>query len=209
MKLKKKPKRILIAVITIILLIVVGVVVYKNIPKTPKVKEAKVLNTIKKYGYTLKDNKSAKYKKLFEELDKILSKDKVDEESYAKKISEMFIYDFYSLNDKTAKTDVGGVEFVYPQILENFLQNAENTFYKYVESNIYNNRKQQLPTVDEITIESIEQTAYAYGDKTDENAYQVKVSWTYTDEAAYSDYQNSATLTFVHDDIKLYLVELK
>lgn len=40
----------------------------------------------------------------------------------------MFIVDFYSLSDKTAKTDVGGVDIVQPDILNNFLENAENTF---------------------------------------------------------------------------------
>ena len=119
----------------------------------------------------------------------------------------MFIYDFYSLKDKTAKTDIGGVEFIHPDILENFLQNAQNTYYKYVESNIYNNRNQKLPTVDTIKIEEIKQTSYEYNDTKDENAYEVKVTWTYTD-SSFSDYQQEATLIFVHVDKKLCLVEL-
>ena len=36
----------------------------------------------------------------------------------------------------------------------------------------------------------------------------VNVSWTYT-ESKYDDYQNKATLVFIHDGIKLSLVELK
>lgn len=208
MKLKKKVKKILITLLVIVILVVGGIVVYKlNFDKT-EVKEAKILNTIKEYGYTLKDNKSKRYKELFSELENILTKDKVDEEKYVGKISEMFIYDFYSLDDKTAKTDVGGVDFIHPDILENFLQNAENTYYKYVESNIYNNRKQELPTVDEITIENIEETSYEYNDKTAEQAYEVKIKWTYTEEK-YADYQNEATLIFVKEGIKEYLVELK
>ena len=125
-----------------------------------------------------------------------------------KKISEMFIYDFYSLNDKSTKTDVGGTDFVYASILENFLTNAEDTYYKYVESNMYNDRKQSLPVVDEIKIDSVEQTEFAYGEETDEEAYEVTVSWTYTDKE-FNDYQTKATLIFIHDDIKLSLVELK
>ena len=46
----------------------------------------------------------------------------------------MFVYDFFSLEDKAAKTDVGGVEFVHPSAIANFLLNAEDTYYKYVES---------------------------------------------------------------------------
>lgn len=208
MKLKKKPKKILITVIVLAAVAAIAFVGYNVFFGKDDVKEAKVLKTIKKYGYTLKDNKTKRYQDMFEELDKILKKDPVNEEEYAKKITEMFIYDFYSLNDKSTKTDVGGTAFVYTSILENFLLNAEDTYYKYVESNMYNDRKQSLPEVDEIKIDSVEQIAFAYGEETDEEAYKVTVSWTYTDKA-FNDYQKEATLTFIHDDIKLSLVELQ
>ena len=181
MKLKKKYKIILI----VLLVIIVGALAflgYKKFFGTPAVKEAKVLNTIKDYDYVLKDNKSKKYQKLFKDLAKILEEKEVDYEKYASKLAEMFIVDFYSLDDKTAKTDVGGVDIVHPTALNNFLENAENTYYKYVESNIYNNRKQSLPEVNTVTIDSVEQTHYTYGDTTDEEAYLVKVNWDYTDE---------------------------
>ncbi len=207
MKLKKKAKRALLLIVLIIA-IIAGFFIYNKVAKKETVKEVKVVNEIKKYGYQLKDNKSKKYKDMFSELKEILTAKKVDEEAYVKKISEMFIYDFYSLNDKMAKTDVGGVDFVYSEISENFLQNAENTYYKYVESNIYNNRKQSLPTVSEIKIESVDQEEYAYGEKNDEEAYHVTVSWSYTDDN-FSDYQREAELIFIHDDIKLSLVELQ
>lgn len=208
MKLKKKPKIILIACIVIFCLAAIAFVGYQTIFKSPEVKEVKVLKTIKEYGYTLKDNKTKKYQEMFEELSKILEKDSVDEEEYVKKITQMFIYDFYSLEDKSAKTDVGGTDFVYSPSLTNFLDNAEDTYYKYVESNIYGDRKQDLPVVDEITIDSVEQTEFAYGETSDDAAYEVVVSWTYTD-SDFSDYQNEATLTFVHEDNKLSLAELK
>ena len=208
MKLKKKPKMILITIGIITAITLVGTIGYKVFFDKKEVKEVKILNTIKEYDYKLKDSKTKKYKEMFGELEKILSEKSVDEEKYVKKISEMFIYDFYSLNDKVAKTDVGGVEFVYQPVMPNFLENAENTYYKYVESNIYNNREQKLPTVSEVTIDSIEKIEYAYGEQVDSNAYKVKISWTYTD-ADYSDYQQNATLIFIHDGKKLCLVELK
>lgn len=206
MKLKRGAK-ILITLLVVVAVAGIGFGVYKVFFAKDQVSEAKVLKTIKKYGYTLKDNKSKKYQEMFTELDKILKKDPVNEEEYVKKITEMFIYDFYTLNDKTAKTDVGGTDFVYSTSLNNFLENAEDTFYKYVESNIYNQRKQKLPTVDKITIESVEKTSYAYGEQTDEDAYEVKVTWTYTEDG-FKAYQKEATLTFVHEDIKLSLAEL-
>ena len=42
----------------------------------------------------------------------------------------------------------------------------------------------------------------------DEEAFELKVTWTYTSDT-FSDYQNSAILDFVHDGKKLQLVELK
>ena len=208
MKLKKNIKRLIIILIIIIALAAGIFVVSKLMPKKEVIKEAKVLNTIDDYGYVLKDNKSKNYQALFKELIKILEKEEVDEQLYVSKLSEMFIVDFYSLADKSAKTDVGGVDIVHPDVLSNFLTNAENTFYKYVESNIYNNREQSLPEVGTVTVETVEKTPYTYNNITDENAYSVKVNWTYTEEE-FSTNQKHATLAFVHQDKKLYLVELK
>lgn len=207
MKLKKKVRRLII----ILLMVGVGITGYLIAKKyfiQEEVKETKVINEIKEYGYKLKENKPAKYKEMFKELKKILSAEEVDEEKYVKKISEMFIYDFYSLKDKDAKTDIGGVDFVYKDILENFLENAQDTYYKYIENNIYNNRKQSLPVVDDIKIENVEQKEYKYGNETDPEAYFVTAKWDYTDEE-FSDYQKEAILVFIHDDKKLSLVELQ
>lgn len=210
MRLKKKYKRLLIGIIIVILLGIIAFASYKMIKSNNKeeVKEIKIVSKIEEYGYNLKENKPKAYKDMFEELKTILNQDEVEEEDYLKKISEMFIYDFYTLNDKMAKTDIGGVEFVYQGVVDNYLQNAQNTYYKYVESNIYNNRKQTLPEVDKVIIGEVKQKAFAYGEKTDEKAYEVQATWNYTN-TAFSNYQTSATLIFVHDGIKLSLVELK
>ena len=208
MKLKKKAKRLIIIVLILVVLVLGGFVIKDKFFGKSDVKETKVVNKIEKYGYNLKDSKTKKYHKMFDELKKILSEKEVDEEEYVKKISEMFIYDFYSLNDKTAKTDVGGVDFVYSGALENFLMKAQNTYYKYVESNIYGNRKQTLPTVKEVEIKEVKQEVFAYGDNNDDKAYIVSVSWDYTDEG-FSKYQKEATLVFIHDGEKLCLVELQ
>ena len=209
MKLKKKVRRRLFIGIIVVLLCILGFLIYKTFKPTNKdVKETKIVSHIENYGYKLKDNKPKAYKDLFKELEDILNKDEVDEKEYVSKVSELFIYDFYSLDDKEAKTDIGGVDFVYSSILENFLQNAQNTYYKYVESNIYGNRNQNLPVVKDITINSVDQTPFAYGEQTDEKAYKVNVSWDYT-QTSFSNYQKNATLVWIHDENKLSLVELQ
>lgn len=205
MKLKKGVKRMLL-ILMIIIVIGAGVFLYFHFKGNSTPKQATVVNEIKEYGYRLKSNKSQAYKEMFYELEKILTEKQVDEEAYVKKVSQMFILDFYSLNDKTANTDVGGVDFVHSLARENFLEKAEDTIYKYVESNLYGTRKQALPTVDKVSIESVEPTEFTVGGKVDSKAYQVKVSWTYKEE---SDYQNEATLLFVHEGKVLALVEME
>lgn len=208
MKLKKKARSIIVIILLVIVLILGLLAIKDNLGGKKDVKEAKIVNQIEKYGYNLKETKPATYKKMFKELKKILNEKEVDEEKYVKKISEMFIYDFYSLKDKAAKTDIGGVDFVYSEALPNFLQKAQNTYYKYVENNIYNNRNQPLPVVNNIEIKDVSTEAFAYGDKTDEKAYIVNVEWGYTD-SAFSKYQTNAKLIFIHDGKKLCLVELQ
>ena len=180
MHLKKRPKVIIILVVCIVTLLLLGFIIFNTLDNHKTVKEVKIENSIDEYGYNLKENKSKEYKAMFKELETILKEKEVDEEAYVKKIAEMFIYDFYSLSDKTAKTDVGGLEFVHSY----------------------------LPVVGTITVDDVQNTQFAYGEEVDENAYTVKVSWDYTDDG-FSDYQNSATLVFVHEGIKLSLVELK
>ena len=89
MKLKKKAKRIIVILLLIIVVLLVALVVSDKLGGKPKVQEVKIVNEIDKYGYNLKDTKTKKYHKMFEELKKILSEKEVNEEEYVKKISEM------------------------------------------------------------------------------------------------------------------------
>lgn len=207
MKLKKKVKRFLI-ILLIVIVAAVGGFVFYEMTNTSKVtiKKATVLNEIKEYGYTLKSNKSKAYKKEFANLATILNSDSVDEEAYLKSITKLFILDFYTLSDKVANTDVGGVDFIHTDAKNNFLEKAEDTIYKYVENNMYGGRHQSLPTVKNVTIDNIQNVSFTLNKEVDSKAYQVTVSWTYTEE---NDYQNKATLTFAHEGKKLSLVEMK
>lgn len=207
-RVKRKPKKLLIMMLIFIILVGAGVAVYFLVFNKDEVKETKVVSKIDHYGYELKSNKSTKYKKLFKELQEVLSEKNVDEKKYVKTITKMFIVDFFSLGDHISKTDVGGVDFVHPDILENFIVNAEDTIYKYVESNIYGQRKQELPIIDTVTIDSVENDTFSYGETIDDNAYIVKASWKYAESSKASGYQTSANFVYVHDGDKLQLVEI-
>lgn len=204
MRLKKKVKVILIIAI-ILISTGLGFLAYESV-KPKAVKTATVENEIEEYGYTLKSTRNDRYKKAFQELKDILSKKDVDEKAYVEQISKMFIMDFYTLNDKLANTDVGGIDFIHTDAKTNFLEKAEDTVYKYVENDIYGNRDQQLPEVTEVTVEKVENIEYTIGtDFTDDSAYQVEVSLKYKEDM---DYPTKATLIFVHEDNKLSLVEI-
>ncbi len=207
-KIRRRPKKKLFVIIIVFACLLIGLGIYFSISNKNTVKEHKVVSKIPSYGYTLKSNKSSQYKKLFQELKETLTADKVDEKKYAKTITKMFIVDFYSLKDHVAKTDVGGVDFVHSDALDNFIVNAEDTLYKYVESNIYGQRKQELPEVSEVNIKSVEKTQYTYNDNIDENAYEVQASWTYKDKSVADGYQTDATFIYMHDGKKLVLVEV-
>ena len=205
MKLKKKVKVIL--VIAILLIVAgLGFIAYESV-KPKAVRKATVENEIKEYGYTLKSTRNDRYKEMFQELQDILSKENVDEKAYLEQISKMFIMDFYTLDDKLANTDVGGIDFVHTNAKTNFLEKSEDTVYKYVENDIYGNRDQKLPEVTEVAVDNIENIEYTIGtDFSDDSAYQVEVSIKYKEDM---DYPTKATLTFVHEDNKLSLVEVE
>ncbi len=204
MKLKKKVKRNLLIILMILLL--GGGIYYFFFYGNKTVKKSKVINEIKGYGYALKDTKPEAFKEEFANLKKILSSKDVDEKKYAESISKLFVIDFYSLDDKLAKTDVGGSQFVSDSVKTDFLEKAENTYYKYLESNLYGNRKEKLQTVTSAKVESIDTDDFTYGDSSDDKAYKVKVSWKY-DSSSYSNYQDECYLILVHDGKKLVIVE--
>lgn len=198
----KKNK--LLAAIILVILILGGLYLLSFDKKSEKIK-SKITKTIENYNYNLYDNSTKNYKDLFNELSKVLSGDTVDEKKYVELISKMFIIDFYTLSNKTTNMDIGGLQFVHKDVVDNFKEKATATIYKFVETNIYGDRKQELPKVKEVTIGSIEQKNFKYNKTSDSNAYFVKVNWTYEKDLGY---ETSKNLIFVHDDKALSLVEM-
>ena len=199
----KKSRKIIISLIVIILIAIIGLIVYKTVFNNSQ-EEVKIIKSIKDYDYNLKENETELYKTEFNELDKILSKKNVDYEEYAKSIAKLFIIDFYTLDNKLSKNDIGGTEFIKEDMRDNFIEEARSTFYKYVE--VIDGRTQELPEVSSITDVSVEKTEFKYSDKTvDENAYKVSISWDYVEDLGY---EKEASMIIVKQDKKLYIVEM-
>ena len=206
----KKVKKILIVVLILIALVSFFIVYRKLTKKEPKqvVEEVKEVDTIqtKEFDYKLYDNKSDLYQELFSKLKEELLKEEVNDEEYAKIIGQLFVADFYSLSDKATSSDVGGLDFVYENIKENFVLKATDTIYKYVQSNVYGDRKQELPKVTAVEVKSIEKTSVTIGDVTDKNGYTMTVSLTYEKPMGYP---TEVSLKLIHVDKKIYIVEVK
>lgn len=207
MKKRKLKKKVIVLIILIIILIlcITGFILYKTLSKN-QVAEAKVIDSIEEYGYVLEDDQPKIYKDLFKELSKVLQAENVDEEEYARLISQMFSIDFYNLENKVSKNDVGGTMFVSTDYVDNFTLKASDTVYKYIEHNLYNDRDQNLPIVVSSSIKELENTTYKYGKINDQKAYEVTVNLEYKEDLGYP---TEISLILIHNDKKLEVCEMK
>lgn len=177
-----------LAIILVIVLVLGGYYLYRS----TKVKE--ILN-IKEYGYKLHSNDTKVYKDTFKELKEILENN-YDETRYADLVSKLFVIDFYTLSNKKGNTDIGGIEFIYPEYVDEFTSEARKTIYKFVGSSKEN------PTVKSVSIKEATKEEY----ENDANSYLVTVKVSYEKDL---DYPEEVILRLVHSDKKLYIIEIK
>lgn len=207
-RVNKKKIRIFVLVVLLIF-ILLALAIWQGNKLLNSNKEAKVIKVVDKideYGYNLNENETDYYKKIFKKLKKELSKETPDEEEYAKLISQLFISDFYSLNNSTSKNDVGGIQFVYTDFQNDFVNLAKESVYSTVESNIYGERKQKLPVVSEVVVNELRQESFEYSDKSDDAAYVVDLTVNYKEDMGY---QKDVILTLIHNENKLEIAKMK
>lgn len=201
---KTRKKRYTSIIIILVILLILGIIGFIYLNKDEEKSVIKVERTIPGYEYTLEENEIEIYKDTFKKLESILDEEEIDKEEYAKCISELFIIDFYTLDNKLSKNDIGGVQFVYPSIKDNFVEKARSTFYKYLE--VKEGRTQSLPVVSEITSVLAEKTLFKVKDtKENKEAYKVSISWEYEENL---DYEKEADLYVVEESNKLYIIEM-
>ncbi len=217
----KKSKKILIILIILVILAIAGILTYKFLSPNEEEVVVKTIKEIPEYGYALKENETKIYKDEFDKLEKILSKKDVNYDEYAKSIAKLFIIDFYTLDNKLSKNDIGGVEFIKDSMRDNFIEEARSTFYKYLEVKS-DSRKQDLPEVSEIKDVSIENTTFKIMDTkttatssksktttssqgTTVDAYKITITWDYKEDFGY---ENNAKMIIIKENKKLYIVEM-
>lgn len=173
---------------------------------SPRSNVITVVSQMDGYSYYLNSNATRLYRKYYKLLEEELKDSKVDEESYVSLISQLFVIDFYTLNNKLTNQDIGGIQFVCASLQDKFKQEASATVYKYVRNNMNQNRKQSLPEVNKATVSSVKSIRYDKENISDDSAFEVIVLLDYVEDL---DYPNKVKLCFIHEDNKLVLVEMK
>ena len=200
---KKSDVKIIIifSIIGVLLFEFLAFRVYKDFINNPT--SNKKLVSLDLYGYTLSKNDTEVYKDTFNELKDVLNADEINYEEYAKLISQLFVIDVFTLDNKLASTDIGGLEFLHKDFKENFRENMGSSLYKNVLSNIDGKRNQELPIVSKAIVDNVFETKYTYEEK-EYDAYLVTVSIEYEKDLGY---QNSIKLTVINDNNILYIVK--
>ena len=204
----KKGKTIRNIIFVIILLGAIaysGYNMYRGLNSTPgNVKKVQTIDNIDTFDYTLNDNATKYYKTLFNELKKILSSEPVDEKEYAQKVSQLFISDLFTLDNKLTSSDIGGLEYVYKDFRDDFISFAQTGMYPSVKSNVYGDRKQELPEVTEVSITEVKNDAFKIKEKTIDNAYYITAEIKYSKDLGYP---KKYSLVLVKNDKKIEVVK--
>lgn len=194
---------VMISLILVVIIIIGLKFTFEFLVKDDKnIVTKKELDSLELYGYTLDDYDSDLYKEYFNDLKNTLNSKEVNYEDYSKEIVKLFVSDFYTLDNKLTSSDIGGVEFIPSDMVENFKMHAGDTMYNHVKTNIYGDRVQKLPIVKSVEVTNIENITYTYKDK-EYSAYRVSARWEYQEDLGY---KNNEIFTLIKDNNKLYIV---
>ena len=197
---RRKRKKLAI-VILFLILIIFGTVLYFLLFKIKGYNNNTVAE-IKDYDYTLEKRDTQLMQDIFYNLSETLKKDEIDYEKYAEYLSELFIVDLYTLDNKKTKYDVGGVEYIYPSHRDNYKLKVQDTLYNYLEEK--SGRKQKLPIVSEIAVSSISVAEkYNMGEES-YDAYKLDIKWDYVVDLGYD---KVGSITLIKIDNKLFVAE--
>lgn len=193
-------------VISVLLVGVIALGVFKIFHSSEEEKTdvnvTSVISNINDYGYTLDDRDSDYMKEVFQELEDILNATEVDYQAYAEALAKLFVIDFYTLNNKINKYDVGSLEYILSSGVYTFRQKAQDTIYRDILDNTYRDRIQDLPEITNVTILNTEETTYTLNEE-EVNAIKVEMNYEYREDLGYD---TEGTIYFVRNGNKLEVV---
>jgi len=205
---KRRVKKRIFLVLFLLALVGFCLIYFLGVGKKkeqPVAKEIEVIDTIDNFDYALNDNETEYYNSVFNELKDLLSGE-YENRDYAILVGKLFLIDFYDLNNKVMKSDVGGTQFVYAPYREDFEKGAMDTVYKSVQSNVYGDRKQELPIVKSVENTDLELKLFEYNGDIDYDAYYLNMSITYETDLGYP---NEVLLVLIHNGDKLEIAKME
>jgi hypothetical protein len=200
---KRKKRRLFIKILLLIIFIAIIGYFGKKLYIKLNTNEVSVIDKIDNYNYSLEDRDTALYKEHFNSLKDILNQDDINYENYAKEEANLYIIDLFTLDNKVNKYDDGGIDFVYPDSLDNYKLNVSNTLYKYMEDNTNKKRKQDLPEVISINDDNVTSNTFTIND-VKYDGYKVELSWDYVKDMGYD---SKGIVTIIKKDNLLYVVQ--
>lgn len=203
-KMKKKYKTLLI-IIVICIILIIGLLVIKNMKNEGVKNNVKVVDSIVDFSYTLDERDTSLMKENYKELKKILKEKDINYEEYSQVIAKLFIIDLFTMDNKINKYDVGSLEYVYPETIDNFKLNIEDTIYKSMEDNTYDKRVQELPIVKSIEVIDTKTSTFKINEE-ELDSFIVTLNWEYEKDLGYD---KEATITLIKENKKVYVVEYK
>ena len=200
-------KRFKISLIIIVILIILGSVTLISFKFKTNDNNviSKQIDKIDNYNYVLEERDSILMQNVFKDLKKTLENNEINYKDYATYLSELFIIDLFTINNKINKYDVGGLEYVLDDIKDNYSLNVQDTIYKYIVDNSKRSEDEVYSVVSSITKESLENTKYTYKDLEYE-AYKVTLNWEYEKDLGY---HTKGEVILIKKDNKLYVVSYK
>jgi len=208
---KKYKVELIVIGILIVLFSILGIsklFFKKEETKKPKI-ETKVISNIESFGYSLDDRDTKYMKETFKELESILNAEEIDDKEYAKILSKLFAIDFYTLNNKINKYDVGSLEYILNEKQEMFKNKAMDTIYSDVIDNTYKDRVQELPEITNVEVLDVEDATIELNKETTD-CYKVTMKYSYKKDLGYD---KEGTIYLVKNgnklEVALYNHEIK
>ena len=203
-KTRNKQKRkdwikglLLASVIFLIAFVILYIYGYLQRDKNERTNVVNALDRIEKYNYVLNDNVTTYYKDEFHKL-----KGLENEEEIASQVAKLFVIDLFSIDYKVNKYEVTSTQYYYSDKQEMFRNKVIDTLYNFVIDNSYKDRKQELPEVKEVNINSTKKDTYKLGDEK-KDCYVVNLSISYVKDLGYD---SKAKVILVRDKDNISVV---
>ena len=202
----RKKYKVGLIVISVLLVGVISLgvlrIFYNDEEEKREVNVTSVISNISDYGYTLDDRDTDYMKEVFSELENILEALEIDYHAYAEALAKLFVIDFYTLENKINKYDIGSLEYILSSSVESFRLKAQDTIYRDVIDNTYRDRIQDLPEITNVEVVNTEDTTFTLNDE-EVDAIKVEMNYEYKEDLGYD---TEGTIYLVINDVKLEIV---